>query len=126
MSCEKIQEVLFDYMSHELGDKQSLLVREHLLHCEKCRKEAARIQETLDILKSDTFVVPPERLSNSVRDRLRRALLHPVLDWIYEHRRIVAISLAVTIMLILAFIAGYYSGIAKADTKVYWTTWESN
>lgn len=125
MSCAKIQEVLFDYMTHELGDKQSLLVREHLLHCEACRKEAAAIQKTLDILRNDTSIIPPEHLSNSVRDRLRRALLHPVLDWIYEHRRPVAITMAIAIMITVAFLAGYYSGTEDAETTIYWTTWES-
>lgn len=123
MSCEKIQEVLFDYMSHELGEKQSLLVREHLLHCEECRREAAEIQKTLDILLGDTEIVPPEHLSRSVRERLRRVLLHPVLDWLYEHRRVAAMTLAVLVIAILAFLAGYCSGMKDAGRPVYWATW---
>ena len=117
--CKDIQAVLFDYMSHELGDKQSWLVHEHLLHCEECRREAAAIQETIDILRRDASVEIPEHLPDSMRRRLERAILHPVLDWIYEHRRLVAAVLAVGIIALLAFLASRYSGL-KPDGPLFW------
>ena len=117
--CKDIQAVLFDYMTHELGDKQSWLVHEHLLHCEECRREAASIQATLELLRSDTSVAIPEHLPNSIRRRLERAILHPVLDWIYEHRRLVAGVLAVGIIALLAFLAGKYPQ-AKPEGRLFW------
>ena len=116
--CKDIQAVLFDYMSHELGDKQSWLVHEHLLHCEDCRREAASIKETLDLLRSDTSVVIPEHLPNTIR-RLERAILHPVLDWIYEHRRLVAWIMALGIISLLTLLACKYSR-PKPDGKRFW------
>ena len=103
--CKDIQAVLFDYMSHELGDKQSWFVHEHLLHCEECRREAAEIKTTLDLLRSDTSIVVPEHLPNTMRRRLERAILHPFLDWIYEHRRIVAWVVAVGVIAVLVLLA---------------------
>ena len=117
--CEDIQAVLFDYMAHELGDKQSWLVHEHLLHCETCRREAATIKATLDILKGDKSVVVPEHLPNSMRRRLERAILHPVFDWIYEHRHLVAAIMAVAITAVLAFLAGRYTA-TKPDGQQFW------
>ena len=117
--CADIQAVLFDYMAHELGDKQSWLVHEHLLHCEACRREAASIKATLDLLRQDTSVAVPERLPNSMRRRLERAILHPVLDWIYEHRRLVAALLAVGIIALLALLAQNYSRV-KPDGPSFW------
>ena len=117
--CKDIQAVLFDYMSHELGDKQSWLVHEHLLHCEDCRREAASIKATLDLLRSDTSVVIPEHLPNSIRRRLERAILHPVLDWIYVHRRLVAGVLAVGLIALLALLAGLYTR-AKPEGRLFW------
>jgi len=117
--CKDIQSVLFDYMTHELGDKQSWLVHEHLLHCEECRREAASIQATLDLLRSDTSVVVPEHLPNSIRRRLERAILHPVLDWIYEHRRLVAGVLAIGIIALLAFLADRFTQ-AKPEGRQFW------
>ena len=117
--CKDIQAVLFDYMSHELGDKQSWLVHEHLLHCEECRREAASIQATIDILRGDMSVDIPEHLPDTMRRRLERAILHPALDWIYEHRRVVASVLAVGIIALLAFLAGKYSRL-KPDGPLFW------
>ena len=117
--CKDIQTVLFDYMSHELGDKQSWLVHEHLLHCEDCRREAASIKATLDLLRSDTSVVIPEHLPNTIRRRLERAILHPVLDWIYEHRRLVAWIMALGIISLLTLLACKYSR-PKPDGKRFW------
>ena len=117
--CKDIQSVLFDYMSHELGDKQSLLVHEHLLHCEDCRREAAALKATVDLLRADTSVVVPERLPDTIRRRLERAILHPVFDWIYEHRRLVAAILAVGIIAVLAILAGHYSK-AKPEGTPFW------
>ncbi len=117
--CKDIQAVLFDYMSHELGDKQSWLVHEHLLHCEECRREAAAIKATLNLLRADTSVVVPEHLPNSIRRRLERAILHPVLDWIYEHRRFVAGVLAVGIIALLVLLAEKYTQ-AKPEGRQFW------
>ncbi len=117
--CEDIQAVLFDYMAHELGDKQSWLVHEHLRHCENCRREAAAIKATLDMLRADKSVVVPEHLPNSMRRRLERAILHPVFDWIYEHRQLVASIMAIVITAIVAFLAGRYSA-AKPEGQRFW------
>lgn len=107
--CEDIQALLFDYMAHELGDKQSLLVRGHLLHCEECRREAARMERTVAKLRGDRTVIPPEHLKSAARRRIERVILHPFLDFVYVHRHVVAAILALAIVSLLAFIAGKYS-----------------
>lgn len=122
--CDQIRGVLFDYLAHELGDKQSYLVREHLLHCESCRREAAEIQSTLALLKSDTSVRPPERLSNGVRRRLERALLHPLMDWCYVHRRLVASAAALVIMGLLILFAAIAA--RRHPERIFWTVPESS
>ena len=118
--CDQIREVLFDYLAHELGDKQAYLVREHLLHCEECRREAAEIQSTLNILKADTTVRPPEHLSSGVRRRLERAFLHPLLDWCYVHRRLVASAAALVIVGLLLLFAALAA--RRHPEHVFWTT----
>jgi predicted anti-sigma-YlaC factor YlaD len=117
--CKDIQSVLFDYMAHELGEKQSWLVHEHLLHCEECRREAASIQATLNFLKADTSVRPPEHLSSGVRRRLERAFLRPLLDWCYVHRRLVASTAALVIVGLLLLFAAL---AARRPERVFWTT----
>lgn len=96
MKCEEIQDVLFDYMSRELGDARSELVRAHLKKCPACQEAAAQIQSTLDLLKqaSDDQSGVATSLSAEHRERLSRAVLHPVLDWMYRHHIIVSIVAA--------------------------------
>lgn len=99
VDCRQIQSVLFDYMARELGDGQSLLVREHLRHCDACRREAAAMQETVELLRAhDPGRLAAPRLSEGRRRRLLRALLHPVMDWIIVHHWLVA-ALAALLLL---------------------------
>ena len=100
LKCEDIRAVLFDYMTRELGDARSELLREHLRRCTDCQREAAEIQETLDLLHADS-----ERragasgvLSDERRRRLVRAYMHPLLDWIYEHHVQVSVGVALVVI----------------------------
>lgn len=104
MNCGDIQTALFDYMTHELGQAQSDLVREHLRKCPDCQAEAVRIRHTLELLKeasrSDSSV--PKRLSDDRRARMLYAFMHPVLDWVYAHHILVSI-IVTTVALLLLF-----------------------
>jgi predicted anti-sigma-YlaC factor YlaD len=119
MKCEDIQSMLFDYMARELGSARSDLVREHLRKCEACQREAADVQQTLDMLQkaaSEEAGAVPSRLSASRRKRMRLALFHPVLDWIYRHH--VAVSLVVAALVIVAALAILRKVRIEADRPV--------
>lgn len=121
VSCEQIQSVLFDYMTHELGDARSRLVHEHLRHCTRCRREAADISNTLALLHAhDPAAQVPEHLSERSHRRLRRALLHPVLDWMIEHHWLVALMSA--ILALAAAIALLSLDDHRGDGTWIWTT----
>lgn len=116
--CERIQEVLFDYLSGELGDRQSWVVREHLRTCPACSREAARLEETVAILRRSRGVEPPATLPPTIRRRLARALLHPVLDWMYVHRRLTAWTIALATLAAILAIA--YACRFRPETVIYW------
>lgn len=106
MRCEDIQGLLVEYMSRELGGARSELVREHLRRCPDCRAAAADIQSTMEALQSAAGAETglPEHLSAESRSRLTRAVLHPVLDWMYRHHIVVSFVVAL-IVLVAALIA---------------------
>jgi len=97
MKCEEIQGVLFDFMTRELGESRSELVREHLRGCPVCTRSAAEIQETLTLLETDSRQQSqiPESLSDEHRKRVIRSITHPILDWIYRHHKLVSIVAAI-------------------------------
>jgi predicted anti-sigma-YlaC factor YlaD len=99
MKCEDIQEVLFDYMTRELGQARSDLVRAHLRKCPKCQAAVKETQETLEFLKGASKVAAdiPDHLSDRHRARIVRAFMHPVLDWIYRHHITVSIIVALAV-----------------------------
>ncbi len=103
--CDEIREVLFEYMTHELGDAPSALVREHLRRCAGCRAEAAAIKGTLDALRGADAAAPaaPDHLSADHRKRLHWAIMHPVLHGIGEHHRFVAVVIALVVIAAVAF-----------------------
>ena len=75
MKCEDIQALLTDYMTRELGESQSALVREHLRMCPVCQNAAREITEAFDLLHVARKVGAgrPDRLSDERRARIRRA-----------------------------------------------------
>jgi anti-sigma factor RsiW len=94
--------VLFDYMSRELGQGRSDLVREHLRRCEECQRAAAEIQQTLDLLHEASVFDRrvSAHLTDRRRDRVWRAFVHPVIHWIEVHH--IAVSIAVAILVLAA------------------------
>ncbi len=106
LRCEDMQMLLFAYMTRELGDVQSRVVREHLRTCETCRQEAAAIEETLATLRAgaDDGGDKSLRLSDERRERLWRAVFHPVLDWVDRHHRLVAGVAALLTLLLTIFL----------------------
>jgi anti-sigma factor RsiW len=104
MDCSEIQGVLFDYMARELGPARSNLVREHLRHCENCRRTAAEMQSTMDALRAASRLPSgvAEHLSGDRQRQLARVIMHPLLDWITTHHVLVSILAA-----IVAFLLGF-------------------
>lgn len=100
VTCDDVQMLLTEYMMRELGDVQSRVVREHLRTCEACRREAADLEATLATLRDgDTsWQRADPRLSDEHRARMMRAVLHPVLDWVYRHHRLVSILVALMVL----------------------------
>lgn len=105
LRCEDMQMLLFAYMTRELGDVQSRVVREHLRTCDACRQEAAAIEETLRALRAGADAPDAGlRLSDERRERIWRAVFHPVLDWVDRHHRLVAGTIALLTLLLVIFL----------------------
>ncbi len=110
LKCGDIEALLFAYMTYELGDVQSRVVREHLRSCDGCRRVAAEIQDTMDMLREGDVGISTEPcLSEDRRKRILRAVLHPVMDWIDRHHRLFSVLTAlltlVTVLLLLRHVA---------------------
>jgi predicted anti-sigma-YlaC factor YlaD len=101
--CEDIRDLLFDYMSRELGRARSEFVREHLRRCPDCKKQAAEIQSTLDLLSTASREKTnlPSRLSDDRRKKLYWWYSHPVMRWIESHHALFSLAIAAVIIAIL-------------------------
>ncbi len=104
VTCGEIGDLLLAYLTLELGEKQSRLVREHLRACEPCRREAARLEAMAKWLRVESGRVaggPGRRLSEERMARVRFVALHPVWDWIYLRHRCVSLLCAVGLLLVV-------------------------
>jgi predicted anti-sigma-YlaC factor YlaD len=101
MACEKLRPLLFDYMSRELGESRSALVREHLRHCPACQQELVAIEETLSDLRSSIQHPERTRLSERRRKRLMRLAANPFLNWLDEHHKLVSMLLTLLVLLLI-------------------------
>ncbi len=103
-ACEDIRDLLLGYLTRELGDPRSDLIREHLRKCPACQAAAAELQATLDLLHDASSQGPawPARLSPRHHARLVYALTHPLMDWVHTHHALVS---ALVTALLLALVA---------------------
>lgn len=116
--CEKIRESLPGYIMHELPTEQAWLVREHLRNCPECAKEADELAKTLDFLAKAARDDGEATLRPSARKRLARAILHPVIDWICVHHRLVAWTVAIAAFAAVLAVAWIFR--FKPEIKIYW------
>jgi len=102
MKCDEMRGLLTDYMTRELGDARSDLVRQHLLHCPACRDEAAAIQTTLDLMQAgSTTGATPAHLSPDRRRHVIWSVEHPLMGWVVRHHGRVSVLIAVIIMVLV-------------------------
>ncbi len=100
--CEEIQNNLMDYLTRDLGEARSNLIREHLRKCDKCQAEARELQETINLLRGASGSESiPRRMSRKTRDRMMRAVEHPFLDWIYRHHICISLCIAIIAVIVL-------------------------
>jgi hypothetical protein len=104
LDCGQIKPLLTGYLLRELGDGQTTLVREHLLHCEECCSESELLSSTLSLLREgDPGDRAPAMLSELRRERLRWAWAHPFLAWCARWHIWIALSVA-----LLGLIGAFY------------------
>ena len=102
MKCEDIQTVLFEYMSRELGEGRSDLIRTHLQKCPNCREEAAEIRKTMELLRTMEKQGLPACLSDDHRKRIIKAITHPILHWLTTHHILTSIIMAIIAITIVS------------------------
>ena len=104
LDCAVIRELLFSYMAHELGDGQTVLVREHLRHCESCAEEALKIQQTIELVRGND---PAASVSDGFSAKRRRRLLwlmeHPFVAKCLRHYRVTSLVLTVLALVVIFF-----------------------
>jgi len=104
LDCAVIRELLFSYMADELGDGQTVLVREHLRHCESCAEEALKIQQTIELVRGND---PAASVSDGFSAKRRRRLLwlmeHPFVAKCLRHYRVTSLVLTVLALVVIFF-----------------------
>lgn len=110
LRCADIQARMLDYMQGELGDGQTDLVREHTRRCAICRGHMQELNQTVGLLHNAPFArgTLPQHLSVRCHDRLVRALMHPVREWIYVHHILVSILVALVALTLAVVGLRYY------------------
>lgn len=117
--CRMIRESLLDYLTGELSAEKTWLVGEHVRNCAECAAEAARLGRTLDFMKAAKDGAGAGRaLPESARRRLARAIMHPVIDWICVHHRLVALGTGIIALAAVLLVAWRCS--IRPETVIYW------
>jgi predicted anti-sigma-YlaC factor YlaD len=101
--CEDVQDLLTDFLARELGPARLDFVREHLRNCPDCLRAAQDMEGALALLRRAANTAAPAALDDERRRRLDWAVLHPALDWMSRHHRLVS-AIAVVVAIVLALL----------------------
>ena len=96
--CARIRPLLLAYMSRELEDAPSALVREHLRNCRDCAAEAAEIMSTLDALRVSDSAPGTDALTPRRRVRTLWLMERPLVAWFFLHRHVTGVICAVLVV----------------------------
>ncbi len=110
LPCEEIRDLMLDFVQRDLGEGRTDLVREHIRRCPGCTRRMAELQKTVGFLCDAPFAhgALPMHLSERHHSRLVRALMHPVLDWIYVHHILVSVLIAIVVVTTTFFSLRHY------------------
>ncbi len=60
MNCERVKELLFEYINNELDELDVRTIREHLMTCEECRNEYELLLGMSEAVKESRYEAPEE------------------------------------------------------------------
>lgn len=125
VKCEVVQPLLVSYMSHELGESRSDLVREHLRKCCNCQKIVNDMQSTMDVLNSAAKLPSPipDRLTPERRLKINWYFKHPFMLWIERNILLISTVFMFLLLILMTFLMMHkrYDGdkIRLEDSDVY-------
>jgi len=109
MDCEKLKELLVDYLYGELSNEETEEVEKHLASCKECASELERLRKTrkaLALLCEDAPELKTEKITRKRRSFVKRAIA-------------VAYITAVAALLLYFFIPRVPNGTTPIIPKVY-------
>lgn len=119
MACEKIQDLLSEYLDSELSEEERTRVAEHVSECETCAEELRTMQRTVATLHSLPRHAAPADMADRVRRELeqesREAVPNKVIE-IWPRALAVAAMFAVVIGVTLLL---HESGLMRPSAKQF-------
>ncbi len=116
--CLENEERLFDYLTGELDAEQRLAVEAHIESCRHCKARLIELKAAVTLLKDNEFNESALHLKKGQRKWLKLMAAHPIFDFVYSYRHIIAWFVAFLIAAIVILIG--YSFRYKPDTVIYW------
>ena len=82
MQCNEIQRKLDAWISNEIPDYDSDIIKRHIEQCPKCRREAEAIKNLSDHLERLPDIHAPGSISRKIRSAFQKELIKPGLaEW---------------------------------------------
>ena len=66
MNCKEVCEKMYDYIEHQLLEKDAKYFEEHMKGCTSCQEEYYRVEKLIVKLKNIKDIEPPKELKNKI------------------------------------------------------------
>ena len=74
LMCRDLAEIASDYIDGELGARQTLSVKMHLMMCQHCRTFIGNLRASTELMQAHSSGHPDEELLRRIDERVSEAL----------------------------------------------------
>lgn len=121
MNCERVNELLFEYINNELDEVEARQIREHLMACGECRKEYELLLGMSEAIKESRYEAPEgfrDRVMSAVRKDKARVKRNIIIKRIsYFAASAAAVVIAINAIFSLPIFDGSKSNAPSEDIK---------
>jgi predicted anti-sigma-YlaC factor YlaD len=108
MKCEEVRKLIFDLLLGELEVLKEIMVNEHLLTCEGCRKEVEEAESFLESLRYTSQSIPDKRIFEKIEREMKLHLRNNPLTFLKKpvklYHAILALLIGILAMSVVTFL----------------------
>lgn len=117
MNCDDIKENITLYIDNELEADEMILIKNHIEHCDSCKKEYEEYKKLIDILHNLTDEEPPKGYCKRLHEKLLKTKLQEKSSFRFKLMKYGSIAAAFVLVISAVYVASLGNGLRGGMSK---------